>query len=265
MKKNVLQLSVIIAAGIFFTACEDNEVKIAAPLISDLEVGASDSHIGYIGSDLHLEAEVVAEGKIDIISVEIHKEDGSGDEIEVSYDDYAGLLNTTFHQHVDIPEGTAAGEYHLHITVIDMEGNSTSVEEELSLEVSTDIEGPSISVTDVPTENAEFSTGQSITISGQIADQAALGGLVVALVREDDTEVSTETVIIMLLNYFEDTTEFNFEATIDAGAEYDKNTTPELIEGENAWQSGAYYILVRAWDAVGNITESQQYPVQIIL
>lgn len=138
MKTRVL-LAVALVATVFFTSCDDDDdVDVAAPVISDLEVGTSDSHIGYVGSDLHLEAEIVAEGKIDVVEVEIHNEDGSGEEIEASYDDYSGQLNATFHEHVDIPEGTTAGEYHLHLTVIDQKGNATTVEAELEIEESAD-------------------------------------------------------------------------------------------------------------------------------
>ena len=49
-------------------------------VISDLELGISDSHVAYIGADLHVEAEIVAEGRIKLVMVEIHQEEGSSDE-----------------------------------------------------------------------------------------------------------------------------------------------------------------------------------------
>ena len=125
-------LAIATIAGL--SSCEKDDVTIAPPEITDLEVGLRNSLVGYIGRDLHMEAEVLAEGLIDKITVEIHKEDGSSDEIEAEFTDYAGYKNTTFHKHIDIPFGTEAGEYHFHLTVIDQEGNSTSVETDISIE-----------------------------------------------------------------------------------------------------------------------------------
>ena len=263
MKTNAILLGVAFAMGLFFSSCEDEEV-IPKPVIGEVELGVANSHVAYIGSDLHIDVEVVAEGKIDVITVEIHKEDGSGEEIEVEFTDYSGQKNGTFHEHVDIPSGMAAGEYHFHLTVTDQVGNATTIEEELTLEESTDTESPEISISEAPAENEEFSTGQSISISGQVTDNVGIGGIVVALVREGGSQ-EPDDVIIMQLEYFQDTDEVDFSAAIEAGASQDNQETPEEIEGDNAWQSGGYYILVRAWDTIGNIKESQQYPIKISL
>ena len=81
------------------------------------------------GDDMHLEAEIVAEGLIKRIDVEIHKEDGSF-EIEKSYTEgkYIGVKNTEFHEHIDIPANAPLGEYHLHFTVTDQQGQTTLAE-----------------------------------------------------------------------------------------------------------------------------------------
>lgn len=264
MKTRVLKIVAVITSLMLFTSCEDDEVEISKPVIGELELGIDNSHIAYIGSDMHMQVELLAEGKIDLITIEIHKEDGTGDEIEAEFTKYAGQKNGTFHEHIDIPAGTAAGEYHFHMTVIDQLGNSTTVEEEITLEVSTDTDGPAINVSDSPDENEEFSVGQQISISGKVTDDNTIGGIVIALVRAGGSE-EPEDVIIMHLEYYEDEDEIDFAATINAGSEYDNQETPELIEGDNAWQSADYYILVRAWDAFGNTTNSQQYPVKVSL
>ena len=246
------------------TSCEKDETPATKPAINGLELGTGNNHIAYIGSDMHVEAEIIAEGKINTVAVEIHREDGAGDEIEAEYTDYAGLKNASFHKHIDIPAETAAGEYHFHLTVTDMEGQTTTVEEDISIEVSTDAEKPVLSIANAPTQNQEFNAGQSISISGRVSDNVGVGGMMVALIK-NPAEVTEENVILMYLNYFQDKTEVEFNATIDAGAEYDKNITPALIQGANAWQSGAYYILVRAWDTIGNTIDSQLYPININL
>jgi hypothetical protein len=255
------------------TSCsESTEPEVAKPVISELEVGLGNSLVAYIGSDLHLQAEIVAEGKIDLITVEIHKEDGSGDEIEATYDDYSGLLNATLHKHVDIPEATEAGDYHFHLTVTDQEGNSTTVEEDLTIEELVDEEAPELTISTAPTNGQSFSNGDTISISGSITDNDALGGMLVALVYEDDAIADADVmgnnskIIVMLHGHdFDHPDETDFTASIAVGAEYDNNTTPAVIEGDNAWKSGNYYILIRVKDGSGNWTFSSHYPLVINL
>ncbi len=105
-----------------------------APVITGLEVGIGNSLVGRIGSDLHIDAEIVAEGKIDKIKVEIHPESGSGEDIEVEFTDDAGKKNTDFHEHIDIPASTTPGDYHFHLKVYDKQGNMSSAEADITLE-----------------------------------------------------------------------------------------------------------------------------------
>jgi hypothetical protein len=117
---------------------EEDEPKPAKPVITITEVGSHDAPEGTVtaGDDLHLEATIVAEGLIARIDVEIHQEEGGSFEIEESYTDgkYIGVKNAEFHEHIDIPAETPAGEYHLHLTVTDKEGQTTTAEAELIIE-----------------------------------------------------------------------------------------------------------------------------------
>jgi hypothetical protein len=72
----------------------------------------------------------LAEGLISRIDIEIHQEEGSGFEIEKSFTDgkYMGVKNIEFHEHIDIPVEAPLGEYHLHFTVTDKEGQQTTAE-----------------------------------------------------------------------------------------------------------------------------------------
>ena len=125
--------------GTTLTSCDKDEDKeeqtvLAAPTISNLEVGIDDSHEAHIGHDLHLEADIVAEGKIDVIEVELHAEDGD-DEVHVVYTEFAGLKNTTFHEHVELSDTTMAeGDYHMHFIVKDQQGKTTEVDADVHLE-----------------------------------------------------------------------------------------------------------------------------------
>jgi hypothetical protein len=131
------------------TSCEkDKEDKTPAkPVVEITEVGSHDGPEGQVtaGDELHLEAEITAEGLIAKIEVEIHQEEGGSFEIEETFgadSKYFGLKNAEFHEHIDIPAEAPAGEYHLHLTVTDQTGQTTTEEAELTVELSTD--APSI-------------------------------------------------------------------------------------------------------------------------
>ena len=120
-----------------FVACKDDDKSsVAKPVITLTEVGHDNSGIGHIGDDLHLEAEIVAEGSIKRIDIEIHQEEGGKFEIEKSYTEgkYIGVKNAEFHEHIDIPAEAPVGEYHLHFTVVDGEGQSTTVESDVEIQ-----------------------------------------------------------------------------------------------------------------------------------
>lgn len=123
------------------SSCSDDDKDgiPAKPLVTLDELGSGhespNDKIAYIGTDAHIEATIVAEGLIKQIEVEVHLESGSY-KFEKIYTDskYTGKKNTTFHEHLDIPSDAVAGEYHLHLTVTDQLGQSTTVESELTIE-----------------------------------------------------------------------------------------------------------------------------------
>ena len=267
-----ISLLLIVSGLVLFNSCDKDDEDIIKPVISDLELGIGNSHVAYQGADLHIEAEIEAEGRIDVITVEIHQEEGSSDEIEASYDEYAGLKNTTFHKHVDIPAETPTGTYHVHITVTDQEGNQTTVEDEIEIEELADEEAPEINISSAPESGKSYANGETITISGTITDNISLAGMVVALVKESDnisdadvTGVNTSVIIMLHTHDFEDPDETEFTASIAVGAANDNNMTPAAIEGANAWRPGNYYILVKCKDAKGNWAYSSHYPIVINL
>ena len=262
----------ITANLLFFTACEDDDVDVQKPVINNLEVGLGDSHVAYVGADLHLQAEIEAMGRIGVITVEIHKEEGSSDEIKATFDEYAGLKNTTFHKHVDIPAETPTGTYHVHITVTDQEGNQTTVEDEIEIEELADEEAPELTVSSAPENGKSFANGETISISGTATDNTSLAGMLIALVYESDnitdddvTGANTSVIVMLHTHDFEDPDEYEFSTSIEVGAANDNNMTPAPIEGDNAWQSGNYYILVKCKDAKGNWAYSSHYPIVINL
>lgn len=138
---NILKVFVILAIAIVTISCsKDDEVKM--PEILEFELGHNNSKTVRAGSDLHIDAEILAENRIDVIEIDIHYEGehvkslriagaDHGWEFEISYDKFRGLKNTTFHEDIDVPADARPGEYHFHFKVIDMEGYTASFEDDL--------------------------------------------------------------------------------------------------------------------------------------
>ena len=130
-----------LAFSFTFISCQKDE-EIKAPEFTVFELGYDNSGTAVIGEDLHIDAEIFAEGKVSDVRVTIHHE---GDHLktilvdeEWEYDstyttNYTGAKNIDFHEHIDIPATAEAGDYHFHIIVTDMEGNRTEKEAELEI------------------------------------------------------------------------------------------------------------------------------------
>jgi len=271
--KTSIQIINLIIVSIFvitftLSSCKKEKEDIPKPVISDLELGYNNSGTGILGSDLHLEASIVAEGKINKIEVHIHFEGGQGWEYENEFKgSYVGVKNITFHEHIAIPLGIDTGDYHFHFKVYDMEGNTAEVERELRITEPTDTTAPVITVTSAPANNQTYTTGQSISISGNITENIAIGGVYIGLVNITqalaDADVNaTNTITLLHTHSFTDPKNFTFSASLQVGATMDNNITPKPI----TWISGNYYILVKSKSAFGaNWRISQQYPIIINL
>ena len=76
MKTNVLLIAAAVSTGVLFTSCkkEEEEEPKAKPAITINEIGEGNSKTATIGEDLHIDIDVVAEGKISRIEVMIHPE-----------------------------------------------------------------------------------------------------------------------------------------------------------------------------------------------
>ena len=127
MKTNIIiRFFAIVTLVAGLAACQKNP---AALKITLTEVGHENSGKAEQGDDMHLEADILAEGLVKSIYVEIHQESGSY-EIEKSYTTgkYIGVKNTEFHEHIDIPADAPLGKYHLHLTVTDNGGQTATAE-----------------------------------------------------------------------------------------------------------------------------------------
>ncbi|TVR73437.1 MAG: DUF4625 domain-containing protein [Marinilabiliales bacterium] len=135
---------IILAITMAAVSCEKDEIKM--PEIRNFELGHDNSKTVHAGSELHIDADIRAENGIDVIVIEIHFEGyhkktiiiGNGDhhhewEVDITMDKFRGLKNTSFHEHIDVPADAEPGEYHFHFKVIDMEGYTAEIEEDLEV------------------------------------------------------------------------------------------------------------------------------------
>lgn len=169
MATRILLLT-LLAFGIVFTSCNKEDATIK-PKVTIHELGQGDSHSNdykaTIGSKLHMDIEIVADGKIDYITIGIHPEEEDDDhvhdheewELDTTFtgSGISGLKNLDFHKDLSIDESAEAGKYHFYISVVDMEGNSSGAEAELEL-----LEQPTnVTVTDLSINGDEHDVSKA--------------------------------------------------------------------------------------------------------
>ena len=117
------------------TSCsDDNDAPTNGNIIfDDVEIGHDNSKVGTIGDDIHLEFEVKSSAKIKSIAVSFVKD--ANNKVEKVYNSlkYVGVLNTTFHEHLDLPETLAEGVYTCTITVTNEQGGVKTIIEKVNL------------------------------------------------------------------------------------------------------------------------------------
>ncbi|KEQ28475.1 DUF4625 domain-containing protein [Pedobacter antarcticus] len=118
-----------------FTACKkDDKPEISAPVINALEIGHDNNKTAYPGTDIHIEAELIAAGKLASVKVEISPKSGSGWKFNQEYvDGFSGLNNASFHKHIDVPADAAIGQYLVVFAVTDQQGSVTKIENTLEV------------------------------------------------------------------------------------------------------------------------------------
>ncbi len=152
------------------TSCDkDDDVKTNANVtFSNIEVGLENSKEATVGGDLHLECDIVSENKIKSIEVKMTQKDGKGTLSKLYTDSkYTGVLNTTFHEHLELPSTLDAGTYHLAINVTDVNNNSKAYETDIKL-IAVDPNAPVVVMLN-PSETANTGVaGQPLTFKANI-------------------------------------------------------------------------------------------------
>ncbi len=196
MKNNISKFIAIIAlvSTYVFTSCssDDNGSATAHTISIDLtEVGSGNNGQVTAGEDLHLEAEILATGRIASVAVEIHSEsNSSAPEINQAFTEYNGLLNATFHKHIDIPATQPAGTYHLHLTVTDQDGNVKT--EETTIEILASSSLFQISLTEIghgTVGNFHAHAGEEAHIEGTITSVNPIATIAIEIHNESNSSV----------------------------------------------------------------------------
>ena len=183
-----------LATTSIFTSCssdDDNSAALHTITVDLTEVGSGNNLQATAGEDLHLEAEILATGKIASVVVEIHSETNtSAPEITQTFADYNGLLNATFHKHVDIPATQPAGNYHLHLTVTDQQGNVKTVEAEIEILASSSLFN--ISLTEIghgTSGNFHAHSGEEAHIEGTVTSVNPIATIAIEIHNESDATI----------------------------------------------------------------------------
>lgn len=129
--KFIFMLAIVAA---FFTACKKDPMN-EMPKITDIEVGSDNNKTAYPGTDIHIEADLLAAETITKVKLEINPVDpATGWKFEKEFTEgYAGNKNADFHEHIDIPADAALGKYRVVLTLIDAKGQVVKAESDLAL------------------------------------------------------------------------------------------------------------------------------------
>lgn len=209
--------AVTLGALIFTTSCKnDDDAPNDTIQIQLTEVGTANSGEAVAGSDVHLDAEIIASARIANVIVEIHNEtDASIPEITQEFSDYNGQINANFHQHIDIPADYPAGEYHLHLTVIDANGNSETAEAELVILAATN--NIQVVFHEVGEGNSgQVATGSDLHLDAGITSVHAIAGIELEIHNEADPNVAE---IVHSFSNYNGQTNADFHEHVDIPAD----------------------------------------------
>jgi len=138
MKARIILLASILLLSLTWKSCKEDQPD--PPAINITGLGYNNSGIGYLGGTFPVEADIIADGKIENIQIGFRPVGGqfkSGyaspswtfDTVYTGI--YAGLTTATFEEWINIPLTADTGTYTFQFKVTDMEGIQKLVEEEV--------------------------------------------------------------------------------------------------------------------------------------
>lgn len=172
---------------IVLSSCNDDEVS--QPTIQLTEVGYENNMKGTAGEDFHLEADIVAEGLIQSITVDVLSNQDGKSLVSEKYTSgkYIGVKNAEFHEHLDIPATASAGSYKVIMTVADGKGQIAKAEVEITIEVP-DPTAPKIVLKEVGESNSQKGvSGEKFYFDAHISAPNKIQEIVLEFHKTDNT------------------------------------------------------------------------------
>lgn len=146
----------------------------------------------------------------------------------------------TINEQLIIPENASAGNYHLMIRLLDVNGYEAETKEfNVIISNSEDNESPDITLT-APTQSSSFSYGDQVNFQGTITDNFSLDGGKFQLIFTDAQNIS--------YNLYE---EFYPQGVTDSyNINYNQTIEPFMASGEGTF-------VIKAFDAANNFSIKQ--------
>lgn len=276
MKKMILGLCIMAVA---WSSCKKDEAvnpDLPKPTAKNLEIGTNNNKRGIIGADFHLNADIVAGDKIELVTVRILQKAtetyASAWKYELSWESYKGARNTNIHRHFEIPADAPKGKYDFFLIVTDQNGTKLEIKEDFTILPASDLPfSPTFIFRNVPAENAVFKKGETITARFTVNDVRDEGTLCAVLIKESAKHYP-ETVsqidfskAITIGSYTQSTTpSWGMYNMLVVGAELDYAVPEPLpISGAKAWESGKYNFVMIYENKIHNISIHKSIPITI--
>ncbi|SOD13295.1 DUF4625 domain-containing protein [Pedobacter xixiisoli] len=299
MKKNYLIINFLLLAGTFSACKKDNqEIEIANPTLSNVEIGYANNKRAIRGRDFHLNADVIAGTKITTVEVKILQKTNQkytdNWKLELTWEEFKGSKNTNVHKHFTIPKEAPEGTYDFLFIVNDENGSRLELKEDFIIIDAANMAVDPIVDRDIFSRNETmiyymntfvenpllFNKNDLFTAGAQIKQIQGDGILYTALIKRK-------------LNYFPETvSQLDFTKciiiskvehkglgpassvstlnkingvwggnTITIGAE--KDGVGNSISGVKAWESGQYNLVILYHNSTYNVSTYKSIPITI--
>ena len=232
------------------------------PIIENVEIGLGNNGIGVVGRDFHLDLDIVAGDKIDLVQVKIEPIEGESyaDEwnFELTWEEYKGVKNTNVHKHFDIPEDAVEGKYDFFIIVTDE--NGTTLQETYEVEIvdpSNLAVDPILYIWHITTdqgdfhyvnetlenpENVEFSKSEILSSDAAIKNVKGDGKMYLLLIKKDANHLPesvdaidfSKVIVHDVFEHENETEVYTFSSVIYDGNGGFLRPSPKLTIGASA-------------------------------
>ncbi|WP_316846360.1 DUF4625 domain-containing protein [Pedobacter psychrodurus] len=304
MKKSIHKsITLLMLLVVFATGCKkEKDPEIATPTASNIEIGTANNKQAIRGRDFHLNVDVIAGDKIKGVEIKILQKAGqtytANWKFELAWDQYNGVKNTNVHKHFTIPAEAPEGRYDFCFIVYDENGTRLELKEDFTILDATSIEvdpkigrdifsrnGTMIYYMDTYVEQELiFKKGDEFTAHAQVSEIKGDGILYTILIKRkanyfpesiDKLDFSKAIVISKvahtgLPNASKVSTLKQINGTyggesIIIGTERDGNEPiSNLINGEKAWESGKYNLVILYKNTTYNMSTYKSIPITIV-